>query len=294
MEGGSVPGETTQLLEQPRSLPEDREAVIQACYELVCSGRSLSEILTEARRLSAAATTATIVVDACGEIRTAGAPCAGASQSEKIQTADPPHSLGSPQPEGPSRMERCSRWPAVGLFLVSLVAAACAIAAVGISRISVWPLPAEGRGCQTVASETQRQPSPGFPAQAAVARVDVPTTSATPVEAGLGIDASLTSTAATSAFEEPGRQYPLQQNRHFSGQTERRLVAQPSALPRQRAHSNVRDRQRATTVLPAPGIAGFSPGPVWQYDRLIGRYVPLAGSSAPPARTTIQVPPRYQ
>ena len=198
MEGGSVPGETTQLLEQPRSLPEDREAVIQACYELVCSGRSLSEILTEARRLSAAETTATIV-DTCGEIRTAGAPCAGASQSEKIQTADPSHSLGSPQPEVPSRMERCSRWPAVGL-----VAAACAIAAVGISRISVWPLPVEGRRFQTVASETQRQPSPGFPAQAAVARVDVPTTSATPVEAGLAIDASLTSTAATSAFEEPG------------------------------------------------------------------------------------------
>ena len=288
MEGGSVPGETTQLLEQPGSLPEDREAVIQACYELVCSGRSLSEILTEARRLSAAETTATIV-DTCGEIRTAGAPCAGASQSEKIQTADPSHSLGSAQPEVPSRMERCSRWPAVGL-----VAAACAIAAVGISRISVWPLPVEGRRFQTVASETQRQPSPGFPAQAAVARVDVPTTSATPVKAGLATDASLTSTAATSAFEEPGRQYPLQQNRHFSGQTERRLVAQPSALPRQRAHSNVRDRQRATTVLPAPGIAGFSPGPVWQYDRLIGRYVPLAGSSTPPARTTVQVPPRYQ
>jgi hypothetical protein len=293
MEGGSVPGETTQLLEHPRSLPEDPEAVIQACYELVCSGRSLSEILTEARRLAAAATTATIV-DTCGEIRTAGAPCAGASQSEKIQTADPSHSLGSPQPEVPSRMERCSRWPAVGLFLVSLVAAACAIAAVGISRISVWPLPVEGRGFQTVASETQRQPSPGFPAQATVARVDVPTTTATPVEAGLAIDASLTSTAATSAFEEPGRQYPLQQNGHFSGQTERRLVAQPSALPRQRAHSNVRDRQRATTVLPARGIAGFSPGPVWQYDRLIGRYVPLSGSSAPPARTTVQVPPRYQ
>jgi hypothetical protein len=47
MEGGSVPGETTQLLEHPRSLPEDPEAVIQACYELVCSGRSLSEPIRE-------------------------------------------------------------------------------------------------------------------------------------------------------------------------------------------------------------------------------------------------------
>jgi hypothetical protein len=289
MNGKRAGSGTTQLLEESSALPENREAVIQACYELVCSGRSLSEILREAKRLSAAATTATIV-DKAGDICTAGAPCGGASQDEGIQTAEPSHSLGSLQPEVLSRMERCSRSP-IGYFRVSLVAAACAIAAVGLSWISVWPLAVQGWGAQTVASETQRQLSPGFPAQAAVARTNVPMTSATPVEAALEIDAPLTSTAATSDFEESGRQYPLEQDRRFSGQTQHRVVALRSARPRLRADSNVTDRQRARTVLPTRGIAGFSPGPVWQYDRLIGRYVPLAGSGVPPARTTL---PRYQ
>ena len=34
------------------SAPDDREAIIQSCYELLCSGRPLSEILGEVKRLS--------------------------------------------------------------------------------------------------------------------------------------------------------------------------------------------------------------------------------------------------
>src|SRR5207248_7419080 len=116
MEGGSVPGEPAQFLQESPSLLKDREAIIQASYELVCSGRHFSEILAEVKRLSAVATTGSIA-KSYEEICAAGAPCGGASEAEKLQTAD-------------LRARRC---PAVGLFLLSLVAATCAIAAVGIS-----------------------------------------------------------------------------------------------------------------------------------------------------------------
>ena len=271
MEGGSVPGEPAQFLQESPSLLKDREAIIQASYELVCSGRHFSEILAEVKRLSAVATTGSIA-KSYDEICAAGAPCGGASEAEKLQTADLSRSPGSSQPEVPSGIERrARRWPAVGLFLLSLVAATCAIAAVGIWRISVWPLPVDRWGAETVAYDAERQHSSGSPALAAVARVDVPTSATV----------SLPPTAATSGFEESG-QYPMPQDKHRSRKTAPEGLAQPSVLPLKRAQNNVSNHHRATTVLRARGAAGFSPGrPVWQYDRLIGRYVPLSGSSAP-------------
>src|SRR5918911_4587779 len=116
MEGGSVPGETTDFLQQCQALPEDREAIIQACYEPVCSGRQFSEILAKVKELSAVATTSSIAHEICA----AGAPCAGASESENIHAVDLSHSLGSRQPDVPSRMEWYRLWPAIGLFIVSL------------------------------------------------------------------------------------------------------------------------------------------------------------------------------
>lgn len=271
MEGGSAPGEASQFQKQSQSIPEDRGAVIQACYELVCSGQPLSSILAEAKRLSAA-TTAVTIGDACGEI-CAAAPCAGASQREKLEPADTAHPVGLTKPEVPTWIGRpFRRWRPIGLFLLSLMAATCAITAVGISRKSVWPVPVETSGAETVTSDVLRQPSPGSSAKGAVAQVDVPTTSAI---------AALTPTAATSAFEESGRQSPLPEHKHPFEKTERRGVAQPSVLTRKRAQNNVSDHQLTTT---AHGGAGFPPpvphpGPVWQYDQLIGRYVPLAGST---------------
>src|SRR5689334_24927385 len=109
MERGSVPGEASQVLQQTQSIPEDRGAVIQACYELVCSGQPLSNILAEAKRLSAA-TTAVTIGDACGEI-CAAAPCAGASQSEKLEPADTAHPVVLTQPEVPTWIGRpFRRW----------------------------------------------------------------------------------------------------------------------------------------------------------------------------------------
>src|SRR5262249_28557890 len=148
----------------------------------------LSEILAAVKRLSPA-TTAITIANGCGEICAAGAPGADGLQSEKLQSGDPPHSLGPTQPKAPTQIERSSLiWSAVGLSLVPLIA--CAIAAAGISRISV---PVETWGAETVASDNESQASPGSSALATTARVDVSTTSAT---------AALTPTAATSDFEE--------------------------------------------------------------------------------------------
>src|SRR5690349_10344157 len=100
MEGGSVPDETSHSREQSRSLSEDREAVIQVCYDLLCSGQPLSEILAAAKRLSPA-TTAITIADGCGEICATDALCADESQSENIQSAFISHSLGPTQPKVP-------------------------------------------------------------------------------------------------------------------------------------------------------------------------------------------------
>jgi hypothetical protein len=277
MEGGSVPGGSTPSLQQSQSCGEDREAVIHACYELVCSGRPFSEILVEAGRLSGAIRAVT-AADNLDETGAAGAPCAGTSEAEKLQTVDAPHAPGPPQVRVPSRAQRPSPTrPPIGLSLVSLVAAICGVTAIGISRISVWPLPVETGGAQSVASDSRRETSPGSDAQATIVPVDASRPS---------VIAPLTLTAATTGFEDSEREYPAR-DKHPSEWTERPTVAHPSVLlSRKRARYNGAEHRQTTTVPLARGI-GSSPSPVphaglgWQYDRLIGRYVPLAGSSAP-------------
>lgn len=52
METESLRAETPPILKEPFPAAEDREKIIQACYELLCSERPLSEVLVEAKRLS--------------------------------------------------------------------------------------------------------------------------------------------------------------------------------------------------------------------------------------------------
>jgi hypothetical protein len=52
METESLRAETPPILKEPFPAAEDREKIIQACYELLCSERPLSEVLAEAKRLS--------------------------------------------------------------------------------------------------------------------------------------------------------------------------------------------------------------------------------------------------
>src|SRR5882672_4446934 len=54
METAIVKGETAPIARELKipPVPDDRDTIIQSCYELLCSGRPLAEVLDEAKRLS--------------------------------------------------------------------------------------------------------------------------------------------------------------------------------------------------------------------------------------------------
>src|SRR4051812_11527857 len=54
METATVKSETAPISRELKipSAPDDRDAIIQSCYELLCSGRPLAEVLDEAKRLN--------------------------------------------------------------------------------------------------------------------------------------------------------------------------------------------------------------------------------------------------
>lgn len=270
MEGGSAPGELNRCLREPLSLTADREAIIQACYELVCSGRSLSEILAEAGRLSSVAPGTITAVDT-QETGSASALCAGASDAEKLQTADEHNAIGPAQAGCPSAaMSRT--WPFVEVFILSLVVAICGVTAVGISQISIWSPLVERRDAHPVTSDIRRDPLPIAAAEATIVPINV---------SRANVIAPLTSAAATTGFED----YPTR-DKHASEMTEPPSIARLKVLPsRRRAQDNGAAYRQRTTVPRARGISS-SPSaipqarPAWQYDRLIGQYVPLAGSGA--------------
>ena len=367
METESLRAETPPILKEPFPAAEDREKIIQACYELLCSERPLSEVLVEAKRLSVLRKSVPIAGPAPVPMGPAGGSSQADNRPAEVTEATPwnlveyyrpaaPSSGESssnatdhrraPEMEQPPANARDSQSPplkigwAIGRFSFWLVTAICSIIPVGTSGIWVPPAPVETAAALPVPAETGiRQPSQDIPARMAVERDDATKISPPPDTASSAAPAP---GKVTDLFEEFKRQYLTPRDGGELAHTQLRAgAARPSVPERGRAHASPGPDHRSMPIPPAAGGVGskhdtlktpaYVPAyphgadysrapfvnrmshpnpprswdPYWrlpypvppqnavlQYDTLIGRYVPLAGGSAPPNLLTSRAPPR--
>ena len=80
MKTESLRAETPPILKEPFPAAEDREKIIQACYELLCSDRPFSEVLAEAKRLSVLRKSVPIA----GPAPVPAGPAGGSSQADTL------------------------------------------------------------------------------------------------------------------------------------------------------------------------------------------------------------------
>ena len=204
--------------------PDDRERIIQSCYELVCAGRPLTEILGEAKRLSD--------LTKAQNFHTAGeatnAQISGASK-ETAAHIDLRSMLQTPSTAGVQEQwgVRLRRLAATAPFwlLIAICTAALATTA-GIAVVGHLPGTTEGTSAADTASTATRMPAITTSSEAVLAAAERrPVASASQA-------AAEAPTPMSEVFDDVARQHPLPA-------TSEPGAAQSTATARQRMRPRV-------------------------------------------------------